>query len=377
MRSSRCPARLVPMTAPAVTAKMMARLKRHWILMVVAVVLTSCGTAKPAATGPSGAPKSASTSAPDPATPAPATVPRPSPVVAPLPTPAPLPATVPGGGSAQGVWTASGRTVDGVPAVYETSLVPPGGTQAAGIAWMDTRLLSAMLYSGSISPGGGPYTYTAPVEPAQAASLVAAFNGGFVMNVAGGGYYTEGRLIDPLVPGAASLVISANGSVDVGPWGGSLTMTPAVVSVRQNLVPLVAAEQPTPAAASPDWQAWGATCGATSCASSVPGIEYQWRSGVGVTADGALVYASGPALDPMQLAQLLVAAGVVSGMQLDINPNWPILATYDPPTPGGLAAPSNGTKLVASSVQGPGTFFEPTWARDFVTMSVKAPTSSS
>jgi hypothetical protein len=53
---------------------------------------------------------------------------------------------------------------------------------------MDTRLLSARLYSGSKSPGGGPYRYTAPIEPAQAASLVAAFNGGFKMSDAHGGY---------------------------------------------------------------------------------------------------------------------------------------------------------------------------------------------
>jgi len=81
--------------------------------------------------------------------------------------------------------------------------------------------------------------------------------------------------------------------------------------------------------------------------------------------------AAGPALDPLQLAQVLVRAGVVRGMQLDINPDWPILATYDPASPNGLATPSNGSKLLASTVQGPGTFFEPSWARDFVTMSAR------
>jgi hypothetical protein len=56
----------------------------------------------------------------------------------------------------EGVWRAAGRRVEGIPAVYETTLVPPGGSQPAGIAWMDTHLLSALLYSGSVSPGGGP-----------------------------------------------------------------------------------------------------------------------------------------------------------------------------------------------------------------------------
>jgi hypothetical protein len=234
---------------------------------------------------------------------------------------------------------------------------------------MDTRLLSTRLYSGSISPGGGPYHYTAPIQPGQAASLVAAFNGGFAMKVAGGGFYTEGRMVDPLLPGAASLVIYADGSVNVGAWGSDVAMKPNVVSVRQNLVPLVEGGRPTPQAASSNWQAWGATCGATSCAAAVPGIEHQWRSGVGITANGAMVYCTGPALDPLQLAQLLARAGVVRGMQLDINPDWTVLATYDPSTPGGLAAPSNGTKLLSGTVQGPWTFFEPWWARDFITLS--------
>lgn len=298
---------------------------------------------------------------------------QPGTAAAPLPAPTAL-APFSGNSSASSTpspWSPTGRTVNGIPAVYETTMIPPGGTQPAGIAWMDTRLLSARLYSGSVSPGGGPYTYTAPIQPAQAASLVAAFNGGFMMSAAHGGYYTEGRMVDPLVTGAASLVIDTNGNVTIGPWGGNLSLTPQVASVRQNLVPLVAGGQPTPAAASPDWQAWGATCAATTCSGSVPGLEHQWRSGVGTTADGALVYTTGPALDPLQLAQLLVAAGCVQAMQLDINPDWPVLATYDPSTPGGLAAPSNGTKLLASTIQGPWTFFESWWARDFVTMSAR------
>ncbi len=295
--------------------------------------------------------------------------------VSPAQPPGPLPgpaALTPFGGSViagQGAWRPAGRRVGGVAAVYVTTLVPPGGTLTAGIAWMDTRLLSARLYSGSRSPGRGPYRFTAPIEAAQAASLVAAFNGGFLQNT-GGGYYTEGRLVYPLRRGAASLVIYADGSLGLGAWGSDVMMTPGVVSVRQNLVPLVAAGRPTPRAVSADWPAWGNTCGATSCAPAVPGIERQWRSGIGVTADAALVYVAGPALAPLQLARLLVRAGAVRGMQLDINPAWPVFVTYNPPAPGGLAAPSNGSKLL-STVQGPATFFEAWWARDFITMSAR------
>ena len=81
---------------------------------------------------------------------------------------------------------------------------------------MDTHLLTARRYSGSESLVGGRYRYTAPIRPASARYLVAAFNGGFKMTDAEGGYYTEGRMIDPLRRGAA-FVIYADGSVDVGP----------------------------------------------------------------------------------------------------------------------------------------------------------------
>jgi hypothetical protein len=234
---------------------------------------------------------------------------------------------------------------------------------------MDTNLLAAQLYSGSKSPGGGPYLLTAPVQPAQAATLVAAFNGGFLMKDAQGGYYTEGRAIYPLVNGAASLVIRSDGSVTVGAWGSDVAMTPDVIAVRQNLVPLVEGGQPTAQASSPNWLFWGATCGVSSCSGA--GIENQWRSGAGVTSNGALVYAAGPGLAPLQLAQLLVRAGVVRGMELDINPSWPVLATYAPP-PGAPAGASNGTSMQPAAVRGPSTFFEASWARDFITMSARA-----
>jgi hypothetical protein len=55
----------------------------------------------------------------------------------------------PAGAAGQGVWSPAGRTVNGTAAVYETLLAAPGATKASGIAWMDTHLLAAGLYSGS------------------------------------------------------------------------------------------------------------------------------------------------------------------------------------------------------------------------------------
>jgi hypothetical protein len=285
-----------------------------------------------------------------------------------LPRPATLSAfagTRPYGGA--GVWRPAGRLVGGKSAVYETLLVPPGGTARAGIAWMNTRLLSARLYSGSLSPGGGPYKYTAPVTRSAAGSLVAAFNGGFKMADAHGGYYTEGKMIKPLVRGAASLVIYDNGSITVGAWGSDVAMTPTVAAVRQNLFPLVVQGRPTARASTRTWRVWGGTC---PCGGGQHGTDHQWRSGLGVTTGGDLVYVAGPQLDPLQVAELLVRAGAVRGMQLDINPTWPVFASFRPAAPGGLAVPSNGTRLI-DTYRSPATFFDPSYARDFITMSAR------
>jgi hypothetical protein len=80
-----------------------------------------------------------------------------------LPPPAPL-TPVPGtaASAGQGGWRAMGWLVHGRHVVYVTTLIPSGGREPAGIAWMDTGLLSARLYSGSISPGGGSFWANSP-----------------------------------------------------------------------------------------------------------------------------------------------------------------------------------------------------------------------
>ena len=90
----------------------------------------------------------------------------------------------------EGVWHPAGRRVGGYPAAYETWVRPDAvhTSLVVGVAWMDTRLLRATLYSGSMIPGGGPYRHTAPISRAASRSLVAAFNAGFLMNNANGGY---------------------------------------------------------------------------------------------------------------------------------------------------------------------------------------------
>ncbi len=55
-------------------------------------------------------------------------------------------------------------------------------------------------------------------------------------------------------------------------------------------------------------------------------------------------------------------------MELSINPDWTILATYRPATRDGGTSARNGTGLIAGTVREPGIFFEESWARDCITM---------
>jgi len=282
-----------------------------------------------------------------------------------LPTPAPIvpfasPA-IPG----EGQWSAAGRTVGGVPAVYVTTLRPDAvhTSYVVGVAWMDTKLLSAKLYSGSWIPGGGPYPFSAPVRTTQARTLVAAFNAGFLMTSANGGYYTNHQMVVPLRPGAASFVVYRNGTSNVVAWGPSMKVTSNIVAVRQNLDLLVNNARPVPGLQANDTTKWGATLG-----NSV----YVWRSGLGVTADGALVYVGGPGLNITDLANLLVRAGAVRAMELDINTDW-VNYSYYAPSPLGLATAANGRELLGAMTGTPARYFESWWARDFITMSAKKP----
>ena len=147
---------------------------------------------------------------------------------------------------------------------------------------------------------------------------------------------SRGEEVQPLVQGAASLVIKTDGSASVGVWGRDFTMGPDIASVRQNLALMVDNGQLDPALDENDTSKWGATLGNKALV---------WRSGVGVDANGALIYAGGNSLSVLSLARTLQAAGAVRAMELDINTDWVSAYTYvnDPATDPN--APVIGLKL--------------------------------
>ena len=276
-----------------------------------------------------------------------------------IPTPAVTP--LPG----EGVWHVAGReTATGVPTMYEAFVRPDAihTSYVVGVVWMDPTLLQAQLYSGSSIPGGGPYPYTAPISAKNSENLVAAFNAGFLMPDANGGYYTDGRTILPLRNGAASVVIFKDGTMTVGKWGSDVTMSAQVASVRQNLDLIVDNAKPVPGLTNANLLKWGKTLG---------GSFNVWRSGLGVTKNGALIYVGGPSLSIAALANVLVRAGAVRAMELDINTDWVQFSAFRGPlnTPinGG-----NGASLESAMAGQPSRYFVNWWTRDFYTMSLRA-----
>ncbi len=241
----------------------------------------------------------------------------------------------------EGAWRVL-ETVKGYPAIFGTFLRPSAvySSYVAGIVSMDQRLVRLQLRPGAEDPGPGPWKAATWLPPGTRRGLLATFNGGFKLDSAGGGFYLNGASKGALVNGAASVVYYRNGTIKIGSWGSELRMTPNVVGVRQNLKLLVDHGK-VPAAVNQDVLAnWGATLG---------GGYYVWRSGLGITKDGRVIFVYGPALDAKELASLLRRAGATEALQLDINPEWMSYDYYkagshpSDPTPHALLPTQQGS----------------------------------
>ncbi len=184
----------------------------------------------------------------------------------------------------------------------------------AGVVWLNHTHTALVQHPGHEDPGNvSSWSNRDFVSAAPGSNLIATFNGGFKIKDAKGGYYQDGKTAGTLQPGAASLVVYRDGHADVGSWDKDVRMSPAVVSVRQSLKPLIENGQVTSDLTKNVESKWGATLG---------GAYFVWRSGIGITKRGDLVYVAGDALSVKSLATLLLHAGAVRGMQLDINKAW-------------------------------------------------------
>ena len=205
--------------------------------------------------------------------------------------------------------------VHGEPAMLSTLLRDAGQytSYVNGVASFDQRLVKFSLRPGTEDPGAANWGVPNYVPAGSRMGLLATFNGGFKLDSAQGGFYLNGIHHGSLITGAASIVYYKNGTIKIGQWGRDFTMNSKIEGVRQNLKLLVDHGKVAADANSAVITKWGATLG---------GGEWVWRSGLGITKDGRVIYVYGPALNAQDLAQLLQRAGAVEGMQLDINPAW-------------------------------------------------------
>jgi hypothetical protein len=256
----------------------------------------------------------------------------------------------------EGVWMPIGPRVDGEPTMEETEVRPDAVHTSLldGLVWMDPKLVRFELHPGLTEPGG---RLLAPDEIpiADRLTLEAAFNSGFRLRDARGGFYLNGVTAKPLVDGAASLVIDKDGSATVGQWGRDVTMGPQVEAVRQNLQLIVDGGQLVPGLSDNLHGAWGQTLGQSVLV---------WRSAVCVDAHGGLIYGYGNGLGALSLAELMQRAGCQRAMELDINSSWTSFNFYAPVEVGNPASVL-GTKMLADQRK-PGDRYLSPDARDFI-----------
>jgi uncharacterized protein YigE (DUF2233 family) len=245
--------------------------------------------------------------------------------------------------------------VHGQPAVQAAFLRPDSAhtSYLAGVVWMSSKLLRFNLHPGFEEPGG---SWPVPnwIPPGQRRGLAATWNGAFRLDDAHGGFYLDGQTAGSLVNGAASEVFHRNGTMTVGSWNQEVGMAPNVVGVRQNLRLLINNGQMSPKIDTSPQFNWGAT---------VSNAYYVFRSGVGVTAKGDVVYASGDALSAHSLARLLYRAGCVRAMELDINPTWVSFMSYK----GGNHPADPTPHSLLPDYQRPANRYYEHTSRDFVT----------
>lgn len=256
-----------------------------------------------------------------------------------------------------------------LPLVAKTFLRPDPSHPYAVVTLLqfDNRFMLLHMVAGTNEPGGprgihGPGKIPSTVQNGNA--LLAAFNGGFKYADGQYGMKADGAVYVPPQPGVVTIAVTKAGHMILGTWGVDPRLNSGnadLVAWRQNASPLI--DKGTINLLTQDGAAWGGT---------ILNSAYTWRSGIGITAQGTLIYAAGNSLTALTLATALRAAGAVTAMQTDINPYWVRAFLYKRDSHGALTI----TKL-NPNMQGNGTEYLNGTARDFFYLTRVVPSSFS
>lgn len=218
----------------------------------------------------------------------------------------------------EGTWQAIMR-VRTKPIVYATSIRPLWcfGSVVATMATFDPTRVHAAMFNGTEMPGGKGWKNTSKIRGVALRSLIASFNGGFRFEHQPGGYVTEGKTVRKMRKGYATFAISTDGTSTVGVWGDTITEEGSWASLRQNLPPLV--DNGKSVYANYPKVDWGQDFG---------NKVYNFRSAVCLRNDGLMMFVAVGKVNIGMLADTLVVLGCKTGMELDINGEWPYFAVY-------------------------------------------------
>ncbi|MBU6447525.1 phosphodiester glycosidase family protein [Patescibacteria group bacterium] len=217
----------------------------------------------------------------------------------------------------EGVWHNIQLNVFPNREVMAYTFVRPDFTRSfaiVSIVKMDMSQLMLGSVAGTVEPGGkvGKYgTGKVPKNIIRSNNLVAAFDGGFQYRDGAYGMIVGNTTYLPLKNDLGTIAGYNNGKIKIFNYTGQ-NLGNNTTFVRQNGPMLI--ENGNIMVTNPDSRKlWGRVIGAST---------YTWRSGIGITRKGNLIFAAGNNLSPQTLAQALRAAGAINAIQLDINPYW-------------------------------------------------------
>jgi len=237
------------------------------------------------------------------------------------------------------------------PAVKVTHVTANG--RDVSLLTMNPSKVSFRYVPGTESPGG--YVASKDAPDTYRKKMLAAFNGAFMLQHAEGGYTFRDKTYADLVDGAATMVITPDGQLDVIKWNGQDPSQYRVI--RQNLTLLIdnGKDRTDGHNGCDDWGLLGTNpeahrrCPGERSALGVTKDDGHngcddWgllgtnpeahrrcpgeRSALGVTKDGTVIYAFSYESKAGDLATALTHAGAVRAMELDINNWWPSAYTY-------------------------------------------------
>jgi hypothetical protein len=271
----------------------------------------------------------------------------------------------------EGIWTTDDLpppSSSQPPLAAKTFLRPDPARPYAIVTLLQLNLhyLSLHVVAGKSEPGGplgnkGPGAI--PDADRQGDTLFAAFNGGFKYSDGRYGLMTNGTVYVPPQPGAATIAVTTRGQVLLDAWGRDpqLTTTNAsLVAWRQNAALLIDHGQLNPLTS--DGAAWGGV---------YLNKAYTWRSAIGITDHGTLLYGAGDSLSAATLGTAMQAAGATMAMQTDINPFWVRCFLYHPSASGEMQ-----TAKLHPGMQGMGAEYLQGTERDFFYLTRIQPATS-